>query len=196
MHTKSGRGCPRGRAGRGYIPSETSLALPITDAAIDETKHCRAGIQNHHFINIPTKASDLFRSRAMIIMAIWKRRATRLARVNQPIHFGASGAGRAARRAGLSGAGEHGGTRARPRRGKAPPCRAPSPPHSSPAITRGAHGRGGALATAQSRRCRPHLGTSLLFLNGEPGTCRFSPGSKSLKIHCCRCLSCVYLHFY
>lgn len=176
---KSGRGCPRGRAGRGYIPSETSLALPIADAAIAETKYCRAGIQNHHFINIPTKASDLFRSRAMIIMAIWKRRATRLARVNQPIHFGASGAGRAACRAGLSGAGEHGGTRARPRRGKAPPCRAPSPPHSSPAITRGAHGRGGALATAQSRRCRPHLGTYYYSLTGNRGPAGSARGAKA-----------------
>ena len=97
---KPGRGCPHGCFGRGYILSEVSLPSPISSAAIDEAKHCRAGIQNHHFINISTEASDLFRSRAMIIMEIWKRQATRLAHVNHPVNFRMSGAGRAARRAG------------------------------------------------------------------------------------------------
>ena len=45
------------------------------------------GFTNHHFINIFTKASDLFRSRATIIMEIWKQKATRLSHVNHPINF-------------------------------------------------------------------------------------------------------------
>lgn len=97
---KSGQGCPRGRAGRGYGLSETALALATSIAAIDEAKYCCAGIQNHRFINISTEASALFHSRATIMMEIWKQQATCLAHVNHPINFQMSGAGRATRWAG------------------------------------------------------------------------------------------------
>lgn len=96
--------------------------MPIRNAAIDEAKRCRAGIQNHHVINISTKASNLFRPRAMIVMEIWKEQATRLAHGNHPINFRMSGAGRAARRTGWE--------RCRGARGHL----SPSPPEQSSAM--------------------------------------------------------------
>lgn len=122
MQMKSGHGHPDGCVGTGYLLPETSLAMPIRNAAIDEAKRCRAGIQNHHFINISTKASNLFRPRAMIVMEIWKQQATRLAHGNHPINFRMSGAGRAARRTGWE--------RCRGARGHL----SPSPPEQSSAM--------------------------------------------------------------
>lgn len=83
-----------GCVGRVYIPSETPLASPISDAAIDETQYCHAEIQTHHFTNISTKASHLFHSRAMIMVEIWKQHAAGLAHANHPLDFQRSGAGR------------------------------------------------------------------------------------------------------